>query len=354
MIYNKINGQKISQIAAGGGVLNPNKDPDLTLEETKGVLKYQVENGVNLIDTGKEYDEEFLGQAFDGLIEDVFVASKSEAPDRGSMKSDFEDSLDKLGKETLFIYQMHMVNSIEDLTMRLENGVLDVLTELKRKGKIDNIGIFSHRIDVLEEAAKTNAFDIVSTLYNTGHRLAEKLFPLLEKYNTKFIAVAPFSNGILVDPKFDEERHIPQLNPENALKFLFSSKYVSTVFTGSRTLAEARENVDVAKKKWEINGKERDEIEELVKEKLGNNFCRGCRYCEPCEEWDDLIISEILKLRMYYEKFGYKDFAKWQYSMMPQSKNKKRCTECGKCLEKCPYNIDIMEKLKKAYKLLSS
>jgi aryl-alcohol dehydrogenase-like predicted oxidoreductase len=43
-------------------------------------------------------------------------------------------------------------------------------------GKIGFTGIFSHRIDVLKEAIKTNEFDVVMTLYNAVHRMAEEDF----------------------------------------------------------------------------------------------------------------------------------------------------------------------------------
>ncbi|MFP4232871.1 MAG: aldo/keto reductase [Candidatus Aenigmatarchaeota archaeon] len=352
MIYNEINGEEVSQLTIGGGVLNPNKDPELTLEEAREVIKYQAKNGANLVDTGKEYDEEFLGQAIGDLKDKLKVASKSEAPDGEVMEEDVKDSLEKLDKKQLFLYQMHMVQSIEDMEQRIENGVLEKLLDLKTKGKIKNIGIFSHRIDVLKEALKTGAFDVISTIYNAGHRLAEDLFPLCEKYDTEFIAVAPFSNGVIIDPKFDDERHIPELNPENALKFLFSNDNVSAVMVGSRTVEEAKENIAVAEKDWDLSEEERDKITKIIKNKLGEKFCRGCRYCEPCEEYDELIISEILKLKLYYEKYGYEDFAKWQYGMMPQGDGEKLCTECGKCLEKCPYNIDIVRELEETHEFL--
>lgn len=337
----------------GGGVLNPNKDPDLTLEEAREVIRYQVENGVNMIDTGKEYNEGFLNKAISGVKDELKIASKSEASDAETIQKDVEDSLQKLDKENLFLYQMHMVQSVEDFTMRVENGVLDRMLKLRERGKIKNIGIFSHRIDVLKEAVKTSAFDVVSTIYNAGHRLAEDLFPLCMKYDTDFIAVAPFSNGVIIDPNFEDGRHIPELNPENALKFLFSNENVSTVMVGSRTVEEAKENVGVAKGEWNLSNEERDKIEDLIKDKLGEKFCRGCRYCEPCVEYDELVISEILKLKLYYEKYGYEDFAEWQYGMMPQGDGEKLCTECGKCAPKCPYGIDIPKRLLEAREKLS-
>lgn len=353
MIYNEINDTQISQLTIGGGVLNPKKDPELDIDEAKEVIEYQVENGVNLIDTGKEYDESFLRKAIQECKGDIKIASKSEAPDAKTIEKDIVDSLQKLGKNNLFLYQMHMVQSIQDLKSRIENGVLDKLSDFKERSKIKNIGIFSHRVDVLEEAVKTSVFDVICTIYNAGHRKAEEIFDLCDKYNTDFIAVAPFSNGTIIDPKFDDERHIPQLNAENMLKFILSNENVSSVMVGSRTLKEAKENIEVAKNNWNLSSKECNKIEEILKEKLGNNFCRGCRYCEPCEEYDELVISEILKLKLYYQKYGYKEFAKWQYGMTPQGKNSKRCTKCGKCEPKCPYNIPIIKELEEANQILS-
>ena len=353
MIYNKIGNQSVSQMGIGGGVFNPRKDDNLDLKDAKGVIEFLVSKGVNIIDTGKSYDEVFLSKAIENVKENLLVTSKSESADGESIELDLNESIEKLGVDSLFLYQVHMVDSKEDLRRRKRNGVFRVLKNFKSEGKISNIGVFSHRCEVLREAMEMEEVDVVSTIYNAAHRRAEEIiFPHLKPHSVDFIAVAPYSNGILIDPKLGSKRNISELNPETLLKFLFSSKKVSTTIVGSRKISEAKENVDVALKKWDLDRSDKEGITKIIEDILGRKFCRGCRNCEPCTQFDELIISEILKLKLFYEKYGYKDFAKKSYDDLP-SGGIYLCKKCGDCVSECPYDLDIPKKLHKSHKLLA-
>jgi hypothetical protein len=350
-------GLKTSIIGIGGGVFNPNKDPNLTIEETNGVISYAVKKGANLIDSGKEYDEGFISKAMNKNKEELHIVTKSEAKNNEEMIRDIEDSLKKLNVDCIDIYQMHMVQSIKDLKYRLKNGVMESLHEAQNNGWINFTGIFSHRIEVLIEAIKTNDFDVITVLYNAGHNLAEKLFKFAKKYDVGVLVAAPLGNGILVDPKMGDETQNPgieNMTIQNALKFVLSNENISSVLIGSRRLEHAKENFDIDKIELNLSEIERKNITEKVKSFLGEKFCRGCRYCEPCAEFGgSLPISDILKLKILFERYNYKKFAKWQFSLKKKAQGIKLCTGCGKCEHRCPYGISIVKELKKAYEILS-
>jgi len=339
---------KVSVIGLGGGALNPNKDPSLTLDEAKEVISYAVKNGVNFIDTGKEYDEEFISKAIGK--EKLHIATKSEAKTKKEMDEDIKDSLEKFGVESIDIYQMHMVESIKDLDKRIKNGVLDSLKEAKSKGLIKYIGIFSHKIEVLIKAVKTGYFDVVLVLYNVGHRKAEELFDYTKKYDVGVIVAAPFGGGILVDQRIEEISNpkAKDMVAENALSFILFNENISTTIPGSRTLKEVKENIDVGNKNLNLSTRG---VYEKVKNFLGEDFCRGCRYCEPCDVCKSLPISEILKLKILYEKYDYRIRPKIEYLELKVKGDV--CTQCGKCLSRCPYNIPISKLLLEAHKTLT-
>lgn len=358
MIYRRLGRTNlmVSTIGMGGGVFNLNKDPTLTVEEVNKVISYAVENGVNIIDTGKEYDEKFLSRALEGLKNKLKIATKSEAKDTKSMTKDVDDSLKKLGVGCIDIYQMHMVSSIEDLVHRIKNGVLEALDRAKREGKINFIGIFSHRIEVLIEAVKTNKFDVVTAVYNAGHTRAENLLKHVKRYDVGVIAAATLGNGVLVLPKYGDESYTSgaeNMTAEKALKFVLSNKDISTALVGSRNLIHIKENVEIGKKDWNLSELERERIKNNIIEFLGKNFCRGCRYCEPCEaHGGSFPISDILKLKILYEKYGLKYFATNQYLVKKKVYNMPKCVECGKCEPKCPYGVPIVKELKEAREIL--
>jgi len=115
-----------------------------------------------------------------------------------------------------------------------------------------------------------------------------------------------------------------------------------------------------------------DELDDLYTNapELGNYVCRQCDKCMPCPEGID--IPKIFLAEGYFDRqmrtgevgdtgdfalrdrlrfwFGNQDRGKELY--VQQENKTDKCTECGICLEKCPYKIDIIRKLKIAdYKL---
>jgi predicted aldo/keto reductase-like oxidoreductase len=340
MIYKKLGrtNLNVSVIGLGGGVFNRNKDPSITLEKAREAINFAVNKGINFIDMGKEYDEEFISDAIKEVREKIHVITRSESRNAEEMEKDIKDSIKKL-KVKPVVYEI-MVNSVEDLRNKEKEGVIAALKEAKLKGEIKFTGIFSHKIEVLKEAIKTNEFDVVMTLYNAVHRMAEQIFPLKKKYKFGFIAAAPFATGIIGKNN---------KSAEEALKFVLSSNYVDTVVIGMKNLSHVNENVSVGSKEWKISKTERNKILEKFENFLGKNFCRMCRYCQ-CPI--GIQIADILKLRILAISYNHFDLAKFQYSM--QKIKADLCNECGICEKECPYNLRIIELLKDTHKILAA
>jgi predicted aldo/keto reductase-like oxidoreductase len=325
----------------GGGLFNREKNPSITLDSVREVINFAVSKGINFIDMGKEYDEAFISKAMEEVREKIHVITRAESKNFEEMKKDIKDSIKKL-KVTPAVYQI-MVNSVEELKNKEREGVFDALKEAKLNGYIKFTGIFSHRIEVLKEAIKTNEFDVVMTLYNAVHRMAEEIFPLKKKYKFGFVAAAPFATGILVDPKYDENVHMPGsefMTAENALKFVLSSPYVDATVIGMKITQHIEENLNILSKKLNLTKKEREEISKTMEEFLGKEFCRMCRYCEGCAP--NVSIADVLKLLTIARSYGYINFAKWQYSFFKQKTSNIDLKRCEKI---CPYKLPITKLL---------
>jgi predicted aldo/keto reductase-like oxidoreductase len=122
-------------------------------------------------------------------------------------------------------------------------------------------------------------------------------------------------------------------------------------------------DIDYARNFKPLNKKEKEEIYKNAIE-LGNYVCRQCMKCLPCPE--NIDIPGICKLEGYYDRqmdngiinnssdyalrerlkfwYGGEDIAREKYKALKIKADK--CTECGECIPKCPYDIDIIEKLK--------
>ena len=81
---------------------------------------------------------------------------------------------------------------------------------------------------------------------------------------------------------------------------------------------------------------------EAIRAGLSGNFCRRCGYCAPCTVGID--IPGIFTLENYLKHYDLADWARSRYES--QTARAGDCIGCGKCEERCPYELPIREKLK--------
>jgi predicted aldo/keto reductase-like oxidoreductase len=84
------------------------------------------------------------------------------------------------------------------------------------------------------------------------------------------------------------------------------------------------------------------ETREISRE-LGRSYCRRCDYCQPCAQGVD--ISKIFIIYNYYTRYNMRDFALSQYGALKVGGD--ACVKCGRCAERCPYNLPIPEMIEK-------
>jgi predicted aldo/keto reductase-like oxidoreductase len=82
---------------------------------------------------------------------------------------------------------------------------------------------------------------------------------------------------------------------------------------------------------------------DAIAQKLGENFCRRCGYCLPCPQSIDIPTQFIFEA--YLNKYQIPEWANERYASL--SVDAADCIQCGQCEEKCPYNLPIIEMLKK-------
>jgi len=149
---------------------------------------------------------------------------------------------------------------------------------------------------------------------------------------------------------------------ETAFRYALSQP-ASVIVTGMNNREMLEKDIDYARNFKTLNKKEKEEIHKNAPE-LGNYVCRQCMKCLPCPE--NIDIPLLCKLEGYYDRqmdngiinnssdyalrerlkfwYGGEDIAKENYKALKIKADK--CTECGDCIPRCPYDIDIIEKLK--------
>lgn len=325
-------GMEIKRVGFGGIPIQR-----ISQEETNKVIDELEKCGVNFIDTARGYtvSEVYLGNALKGRREKFYIATKSMSRDYESMKNDIEVSLKNLQTDYIDLYQMHNVKPVEYDTVFGEDRAYRALLEAKEAGKIKHIGITSHGIETVEKAVESGKFETIQFPYNIVENQAEEVFKKAHEKGVGTIVMKPLAGGAIGDGTL-------------AIKYILSREYIDIAIPGMDTPEQVRENTAVLDK-FELTEEDYAKIAK-IKSELGTNFCRRCEYCLPCPQ--GIIIPQNFLLEGYYTRYGLEEWAIDRYNSLSEEQRASNCIECGTCESRCPYELPIIEMLKKVVNTL--
>lgn len=320
-------GLLVSRVAFGG-------IPIQRLARGDGIrlVREAFDLGVNFVDTAHGYghSEELIGEAMrDAGRDGVVVASKSPAGDRQTFLAHLDESLRRLRTDCIDIYQFHGVNSREKMDRVLgPGGAMEGMTEGIRAGKIHFPAFSSHSIPVAAAMVRTGLFASVQVPFNFVDREAEaELIPLARSADVGIIAMKPLGGGLLDDAR---------------LCFRFLLQFEGIVpDPGIEKLEELRQIIGCLDLRGPLTTGEQARMEDYRRE-LGSEWCHRCDYCQPCPHGigiSGVLCAESAARRMPMEKV--RSFIEASF------KAAEDCEECRRCVERCPYHLDIPVLLKK-------
>lgn len=298
------------------------------LDTAVTMLRKAHEGGMTFFDTARAYasSEVKMGIAFDGIRDEVILASKTMADTPGKFKADLEATLRNLRTDHLDIYQFHFMTQCYrpgDCT-----GMYEAMQEAKKEGKILHIGAAAHKITVAEEIAESGLYETLN--FPFSYLATERDIALVRKCEENgvgFIASKGLAGGILT-------------NAEACMAFM--TKHNVLPVWGIQTPGELFEWLEFFDREPELT----DEIQALIakdREELSGDFCRGCGNCMPCTV--DIKINQCARMIQLMNRLSEEEYLsdKWKSEMMRID----RCIECGACKKKCPYGLDVPMLLRK-------
>lgn len=235
----------------GEGVWGPPQDEQAAQE----VLKKAVEYGINFIDTadayGPEVSEKMIADTlrpYEGLV----IATKGGLlrdgpgqwrPDCSPehLRQACDDSLERLGVESIDIYQLHTV----DPKVPFEDS-LQTLIDLKAEGKIKHIGLSNVEPEHLEQALQMTQIASVQNNYNLANREHEDVLKICEAHSIAFIPYFPLGSGELTAPDGPLTPYAQKYDATTgqiALAWLLAHSPVMLPIPGTSSLDHLAENV---------------------------------------------------------------------------------------------------------------
>ena len=293
-----------------------------------GLLRKAYDGGMTYFDTARSYtdSEEKMGRAFEGMRDKIFIATKTMADTPEKLWEDLNTSLKNLRTDYIDVYQLHCVPRCYrpgDGT-----GMYEALLEAKEKGLIRHIGITAHKIGVAEEIAASGLYETLQFPFSylaTDRDIA--LVRSCEEAGVGFVAMKGLSGGLLTDSR---------------ACMAFMSKYPVLPIWGIQRETELDEWLGFFDREVSLD----DEINAIIEKdrnELQGEFCRGCGYCLPCTA--GITINQCARMSQLIRRAPSKMLLSehWQAEMMKIE----NCAECGACMKRCPYGLDIPKLLRK-------
>ena len=291
----------------------------VTQEEAVRLLRKAYDGGMRFFDTARFYtdSEVKLGQAFDGMREKVYSATKTGATTAENFWKDLKTSLGNLRTDYVDLYQFH--NPAFCPKPGDGSGLYEAMLEAKEQGFVRHVGITNHRLSVAKEAIESGLYETLQ--FPFCYLATEKdleLVELCKKADMGFIAMKALSGGLIT-------------NSAAAYAYLAHFENVLPIW-GIQRERELDEFLSYIKEPPAMTDELKAVIDHDRKELLGE-FCRGCGYCMPCPV--GIEINNAARMSLMLRRAPSKAWLteSWQEKM----KLIEKCLHCGKCKSKCPY-----------------
>lgn len=213
---------EVSRICIGGMSFG---EPDVTNhewtigpEETKAVIKYAFDNGINYIDTANCYahgtSEEYIGRALKDLgipREDVVLQSKVFFNEGGlsaeAIAREIDGTLQRLGTDYLDVYMIHRF----DYNAPMEE-TMEALNKLVQVGKVRALGaseMYAYQLHNMQVIAANHGWEQFTNMqchYNLLYREDEReMIPVCRQFDMAITPYSPLASGHLVRKAWDSD-----------------------------------------------------------------------------------------------------------------------------------------------------
>lgn len=375
MKYRKLGttGLEVSEIGLGAEWLERHNE-----KEVKEIIDCCESYGINILDCwmSEPNVRTNIGKAIRGKRERWIIQGHIGSTwqngqyvrtrDLAKVEEAFSDLLTRLGTDYIDLGMIHFVDEETEFHKIMEGEFLDYVKEKKKQGIIHHIGMSTHNPKVAKLAALSGVVEMILFSINP----AFDLLPASEDLNTYFAdSYAEDLNGI--DPERAElyqvcEQHgigitvmkgyaggrlfSPQtspfgvaLTPVQCIHYALTRPEVASILAGY----DSTEHVAQAVAYETATSKEKDYASVLAHapHHAYTGQCTYCGHCAPCPAGIDVaMVNKLYDLATMQEEVP--STIKAHYESL--SAGAKDCIACGGCEVRCPFDVPVVERMKRA------
>ena len=350
-------GEKISTIGLGSSYLHESK-----ADQIEKIVVHAIDNGINIMDTVMSdfRPVEAIGRALKGRRDKMLtqIHIGVDYPDNvynrtrnlRQVQQGFTQQLRTLGTDYSDIGLIHYVDEVADYERVMSNGVFDYARKLKKDGTIRYLGFSSHSVDICRRFLETGEIDLFMLSVNAAYdfepsdqgklvisQARRQLYQECEKRGVAITVMKPYGGGRLLNTgtsPFGRAMSIHQCT-----QYALDRPATISCLPGVRNMADlvsilayydtSREERDYA---YIANAKHQDM----------ESVCIYCNHCQPCP-----VGIDIGAVNKYLDLVNAGDeLAKDHYLKL--ARHAGACTGCGACEPRCPFRVNVRERMKQA------
>ena len=280
----------------------------------------------------------------------------------------FEDILKRMNTDYMDLGMIHYVDSQEDWDVCMNTEFIQYVHKLHDEGTIRHIGLSTHNPKIALQAVETGFVEMILFSVNPAFDMrpaTENLDDMLEGYDAAFSGIDPerarlyqqceeknigmtVMKGYFGGRLFDEKTSPfgTAFTPVQCIHYALTRPGVSSILVGYDT----KEQIDQAVAYETASDDEKDYASILASAPMHSyrGQCTYCGHCKPCPaEIDIAMVNKFYDLAVQQEKVP--ESVKAHYEALGTTASS--CIECRSCESRCPFGVEIAERMKKTAEL---
>ena len=372
-------GLKVSEIGFGGEWLERHE-----VEESVQLMRYAAESGINIVDCWMPdpKSRDIIGKAMEGNRKNWIVQGHIGSTyqngqyvrtrDMNHVVPAFEDILTRMKTDYIDLGMIHYIDSQEDWDKSMNTDYIKYVHKLHDEGVIRHIGLSTHNPRIAKQAVETGFIEMILFSINPAFDMrpaTEDLDSMFEGYDdTDYSGIDPeraefyrlceeknvgitvmkgFFGGRLLDA--EKSPFKVAFTPIQCIHYALTRPGVSSILCGFDT----KEQVDAAVS-YETAGDEEKDYASVIANAPLHSYTGQCTYCGHCKPCPANI--DIAMVNKFYDLAAAQpavpESVREHYQALGTTAS--ACIGCRSCESRCPFGVQIADRMVQAKKLFGN